>query len=147
MSYFCYQDILTNTVSGVFEDNWDSQQGRPRTTSILVRAFWNFKLKVLKYSRNCSLQYTLIPNFWHPLVVHTYFHYLCTTYFWTYKSLAKVVSTLFWMANLKFELERTLINDNIMCLQNWNHTIRHIYQIHIIKIMFKGAFTYKQETI
>ena len=24
--------------------NWDSQQGRLRTTSILVRAFWNFKL-------------------------------------------------------------------------------------------------------
>ena len=34
--------------------NWDSQQGRLRTTSIVVRAFWNFKLKVLKYSRNCS---------------------------------------------------------------------------------------------
>ena len=31
-----------------------------RTTSILVRAFWNFKLKVLQYSRNCSLHNTLI---------------------------------------------------------------------------------------
>ena len=41
--------------------NWDSQQGRVRTTSILVRAFWNFKLKVLKYTRNCSLHNTLIP--------------------------------------------------------------------------------------
>ena len=29
---------------------------------ILVRAFWNFKLKVLKYPRNCSLHNTLIPN-------------------------------------------------------------------------------------
>ena len=29
--------------------NLDSQQGRLRTASILVRAFWNFKLKVLKY--------------------------------------------------------------------------------------------------
>ena len=47
---------------------WDSQQGRVRATSILVQAFWNFKLKVLKYSRNCCLQYTMIPNFWHPLV-------------------------------------------------------------------------------
>ena len=47
--------------------NWDSQQGRVRTTSILVSALWNFKLKVLKYPRTCSLQYTLIPNFWHPL--------------------------------------------------------------------------------
>ena len=50
------------------EFSWDSQQSRPRTTSILVRAFWNLKLKVLKYSRNCSFQYILIPNFWHPLI-------------------------------------------------------------------------------
>ena len=48
--------------------NWDSQQGRVRTTSILVRAFWNFKVKVLKYPKNCSFQYTLIPNFWHTLL-------------------------------------------------------------------------------
>ena len=41
--------------------NWDSQQGRLRTTSILVWAFWNFKLKVPKYSRSCGLQYTFIP--------------------------------------------------------------------------------------
>ena len=41
--------------------SWDSQQGRVRTTSILVQAFWNFKLKVLKYSRSCSLHNTLIP--------------------------------------------------------------------------------------
>ena len=47
--------------------SWDSQQGRLRTTSILVRAFWNFKLKVLKYSRNCSLHNTLIPNLVKPL--------------------------------------------------------------------------------
>ena len=39
--------------------NWDSQLGRLRTTSVLVRAFWNFKRKVLKYSRNCSLHNTL----------------------------------------------------------------------------------------
>ena len=41
--------------------SWDSQLGRLRTTSILVWAFWNFKLKVLKYSKNCSLHNTLIP--------------------------------------------------------------------------------------
>ena len=35
--------------------------GQTRTTSIWVQAFGNFKLKVPKYSRNCSLQYTLIP--------------------------------------------------------------------------------------
>ena len=45
----------------------DSQQGRLRTTSILVRAFWNFKCKVLKYSRNCSHHNTLIPNLVKPL--------------------------------------------------------------------------------
>ena len=35
--------------------------------SILVRAFWNFKRKVLKYTRNCSL---LITNFVKPLTIH-----------------------------------------------------------------------------
>ena len=41
--------IVKATVSGVLEDlmfkiqlNWDSQQGRLRTISILVRASWNF---------------------------------------------------------------------------------------------------------
>ena len=47
--------------------NWDSQQGRLRTTSIFVRALWNFKLKVLKYSRNCRFHNTLIPNLVKPL--------------------------------------------------------------------------------
>ena len=40
-----------------------SQQGRLRTTSILVRAFWNFKCKFLKYSRTCSLFYLFIIIF------------------------------------------------------------------------------------
>ena len=50
--------------------NWDSQQGRVRTTSISVRAFWNFQLlrSSLKYSRNCSLHNTLIPNLVKPLM-------------------------------------------------------------------------------
>ena len=47
---------------------WDSQQGRPRTTSILVRAFWNFKFKVLKQPRNCNLHATWIPNLVKPLM-------------------------------------------------------------------------------
>ena len=41
--------------------NWDSQQHRPKTTSILLVVFWNFKLKVLKYPRNCRFHNTLIP--------------------------------------------------------------------------------------
>ena len=72
----CYQGIVKATVSVVFEDlkfetsegsdqwlsqfSWDSQQGRLRTTSILVQAFWNSKPKVLKYPPNCSLHNTLI---------------------------------------------------------------------------------------
>ena len=53
--------------------SWDSQQGRARTTSILVWAFWNCKLKVLKYSRNCISQYILVAEVWHSLtyIVHT----------------------------------------------------------------------------
>ena len=54
-------EVVLSLPSWLSQLNWDSYQGRLRTTSILVRAFWNFKLKVLKYSRNCSLQYTLIP--------------------------------------------------------------------------------------
>ena len=60
-------------------EGWDSQQGRLRTTSILVRAFWNFKCKVLKYSRNCSLHNTLIPNLVKPLM-----YIYCNIWMWTH---------------------------------------------------------------
>ena len=40
---------------------WLSQFSRARTTSILLVAFWNFKLMVLKYPRNCRLHNTLTP--------------------------------------------------------------------------------------
>ena len=40
---------------------WEGQQGRARTTSILLVTYWNFKLKVLKYPKNCRLHNTLIP--------------------------------------------------------------------------------------
>ena len=42
--------------------SWDSQQGRVRKTSIFIWAFWNFKLKVLKYPRNCSLHNSLMSK-------------------------------------------------------------------------------------
>ena len=42
--------------------NWDSQQDRSRKTSILLVAFWKFKLKVLKYPRNCRLHATVIQK-------------------------------------------------------------------------------------
>ena len=64
-------------------------QARARTTSILVRAFWNFKLPeevFLQYSRNCISQYILVAKAWHPL---TYIHNLmvnATQYFWKCKN-------------------------------------------------------------
>ena len=33
---------------------------------IVVRAFWNFKCKVFKHSRTCSLHNTLIQTWWNP---------------------------------------------------------------------------------
>ena len=63
---------------------WGSQLGRLRTTSILVRTFWNFgftlsftflcispfKHKVLKYSKNCSPLDTLkSKNHLNPLTI------------------------------------------------------------------------------
>ena len=51
---------------------WDSQQGSDRKTSILLVAFWNFKLKALKYPSICRLHATLILNLVKPLVyLHT----------------------------------------------------------------------------
>ena len=44
------------------ELNWDSQQDRARKTSILVIAFWNFKLKVLKYPQNCRHHNIFVLN-------------------------------------------------------------------------------------
>ena len=60
---------------------WDSQQGKPRTTSILVKAFWNFKLKVLKYSKNWMSQYILVAEVWHPLVYIPCSYKWCTACF------------------------------------------------------------------
>ena len=68
-------EVVLSLPSWLSQLNWDSNQGRVRTTSILVRAFWNFKLKVLKYPRNCSLHNTLIPwSLKNPVSpnVHTY---------------------------------------------------------------------------
>ena len=59
--------VFLGLPSWLSQFSWDSQQGRLRTTSMFVRAFWNFKRKVLKYSRNCSLHNILIPNLVKPL--------------------------------------------------------------------------------
>ena len=81
---FWSRSVVKATVSGVFQDitykisegsdqfSWDSHQGRLRTTSISFQAVGNFKLKVLKYSRNCSLHNTLILNLVEPLNVYVY---------------------------------------------------------------------------
>jgi hypothetical protein len=85
--------------------NWDSQQGRLRTTSILVRAFWNFKLKVLKYSRNCSLHNTLIPN---PNVLTSFKKNICTIVYCGLVGLTKFSNSVFF-ATL-YLLHSTLLN-------------------------------------
>ena len=54
-------EVVLSLPSWLSQLNWDSYQGRLRTTPILVQAFWNLKLKVLKYSRNCGLNNTWIP--------------------------------------------------------------------------------------
>ena len=83
-----------------FQFSWDSQQGRLRTTSILVRAFWNFKLKVLKYSKNCSLHNTLIPNLVKPLMyLHNSYNgftkiFLCLNVSWFCCKLLRCVKIL-----------------------------------------------------
>ena len=80
--------------------SWDSQPGRVRTTSILVQAFWHFKLKVLKYPRNCSLQNTLIPwNLKNPVSpnIHTYVLQLGQLIIYT----TWIRSKLFQISNMK----------------------------------------------
>ena len=42
-------EVVLTLPCWLFQLNWDSLQGRARTTSILLVAFWNSKLKVLKY--------------------------------------------------------------------------------------------------
>ena len=60
--------VFLGLPSWLSQFSWDSQKGRPRKTPVLVRAFWNFKRKVLKYPRNCRLHATLIPNLVKPLI-------------------------------------------------------------------------------
>ena len=63
VTFLGYQGVLKATVFGVFEDLKFKISAK-----ILVRAFRNFKLKVLKYPRNSSLHNTLIPNLVKPLI-------------------------------------------------------------------------------
>ena len=86
--------------------SWESQQGRLRTTSILVRAFWNLKLKVLKYSKNCSLQYTLIPNFWQTLL------YILTNSNW------KPPRTAWWCTSVIW-IRSNQVNFYFFCHCDW----------------------------
>ena len=60
-------EVVLNLPYWLSQFSWDSQQGRLRKTSILIRAFWNFQCKVQKYSKTCSLHNTLIPNLVKPL--------------------------------------------------------------------------------
>ena len=61
---FLYQGGVKSTVFWVYEDLKFISEGYDQNWCF----FWNFKLKVLIYSRNCSLHATLIPNLVKPLM-------------------------------------------------------------------------------
>ena len=81
-----YQGILKATVSGVFED-----------LKFKISAFWNFKLKVLKYPTNCRLHATLIQKVLknpESAKIHTYFQIRSTIFgFWQQFLWPSVVGT------------------------------------------------------
>ena len=62
--------IVLSCSKNYYIDARDSQQGRDRKTPVLLVAFWNFKLKVLKYPRYTSIYLdTLKPKkSWHSLM-------------------------------------------------------------------------------
>ena len=93
--------------------SWDSQPGRVRTSSILVRAFWNFKLKVLKYSRNYSLHNTLIPNFLKPLMYILHLHILSVQTSVLEGYLLLIMYTVFW--NWQFHWKIVWVNQDLVC--------------------------------
>ena len=82
--------------------NWD----RLRTTSILVRAFWNSKCKVLKYSRTCSLHNTLIPNLVKPLeyILISFFCFRAILFNHIIGSLKRVLGASPWGGSLGWVL-------------------------------------------
>jgi hypothetical protein len=99
--------------------NWDSQQGRLRTTSILVRAIWNFKLKVLKYSRNCSLHNTLIPNLVKLLIECYYWYTLHCT--WPVKLASRIWIDRSQITNIQFAWLKSVPKCVINVTRSNNH--------------------------
>ena len=81
-------EVVLSLACWLSQFSWDSQQGRLKTTSVLVQAFWNFKLKVLKYSRNCRLHNTLIPNLVKPLNC-VYLNAECSRWVWIHGDIAQ----------------------------------------------------------
>ena len=74
----------------------------------MVRAFWNFKLKVLKYSRNCSLDATLILNF--PKCTYIEISYSFSDLLLGTREWRLVCCPLFW-----FECDATNCCDRNLC--------------------------------
>ena len=69
--------------------------------------FWSFKLKVLKYSWNCSLHNTLIPNLVKPLIRIYWLGYdtlICTLF-----SMTSVVEYQCWVYKMWTDWKETLM--------------------------------------
>ena len=102
--------------------NWDSQQGRDRKTPILVLAFWNFKVKVLKCQWNFRPQATVIWNLVKPLqdtlqiIWGGEFKSLFTIMISKNKTLIKVVIWLHvtWYSNSEWTLMSNLIFEGLI---------------------------------
>ena len=86
----------------LFQVSWNSQQGRARKTSILILAFWNFKLQVLKHPRNCRLHATLILNLTKPPIYIVCFHFVSTFHILKRKTHWKLSE----LSNFKLSIKR-----------------------------------------
>ena len=76
--------------------SWDSQQGRDKKTSILVLAFQNFKLQLLKHKWNFRIHATVIWNLVKSLncICSDWYEIPCNMCFFMFPLWAKVRSQL-----------------------------------------------------
>ena len=105
--------------------------GRLRTTSILLQAFWNFKLKVLKYTKSCSPHNILIP--W-SLKVTWIPYYTCKavqTTIWGFFS--KVLETSIPKNMVKKEFEMANYSNSWTC---YVEELLHIHQVKEFLVHF-----------
>ena len=61
-------EVVLSLPSWLSQFSWDSQQGRLRTTSILVRAFWNFNLRSSNNPEPVASTIPWYQTWWNPLM-------------------------------------------------------------------------------